>query len=101
MTSRGKAVCYYSYPLAILIDDAQILVQLTILGDLDLLLHHLVERFRCVIKDLIFVSRGFVRERFPQLAIQPVLDNESDLASTSSRTVTLKVIHGIHHLTSR
>lgn len=56
MKSRGKAVCYYSYPLAVLFDDAQILVQLTIPSDLDLLLHYLIERFRCVIKDLIFVS---------------------------------------------
>lgn len=73
----------------------------TITSNLNLLLHHLVEGFGCAIKGFIFVSRGFVRERFPQLAIQPVLDNESDLASTSSRTVTLEVIHGIHQLTGR
>lgn len=51
-TSRGKAACYYSYPLAILIDDTQLLAKFVTVRDLDLLLHHLVERFRCVIPSI-------------------------------------------------
>ena len=41
----GKAACYYSYPLALPVGHAQILVQLAIPGDLNLLLREVIERF--------------------------------------------------------
>ena len=44
-TSRGKTVCYYPYHLALPVGYAHLVTDFAILGDLDLLLHHLIERF--------------------------------------------------------
>lgn len=41
---RGKTACYYPYPLAILIGYTQSLTELALLGNLDLLLHEVIER---------------------------------------------------------
>lgn len=41
---RSKTACYYPYPLAILIEDAQILTDFAIPSDLALLLHEVIER---------------------------------------------------------